>query len=409
MSAFMALPQRWLARPDVGLAACALAGCALVAFGIIGIGRDSVLNADMQFLFVAGRMWAHGHSPYVLPEYRHVVDGIAGLKTAHVRMGFAYPPTISLLCLVLGAMSLGAANVTMVLLNLAAAMATAHFAYRLVAQSATGRRMRESLRWATPALVFIAPFTAHIVYCGQTTLLATAAVLAGWCYLEEERPWLAGALLAVASIKPQIALLPVAYGLLQRGWRPVASFACAGALLITVPVSASGLWGLVREWLQSLHDYASGPIQAIGFQNVFGIQSLLVASGVEAPSIAWVAFAVLVALWWRRDRTSPDEVLSVLLASTCLFVYAHDYDLAALAPLFALVWRLSATSNTRSVFGLAFYVLLFAPQRYVRSSRVAVIIHWRELVLLAALVALLVSIFRRSPREAPIASLPAGA
>jgi hypothetical protein len=394
-----------LARPDVGVGVNLAAAASLIAFGIVGIGRSSAPFWDMHVLYAAGRMWAAGHNPYMLADFIRDSDAIDGLAHPHVHMGFAYPPTIAPLCLALGALSLAAANALIVAVNVVATGITAFYSMRLVCAGLPPGRLQDSLRWTVPALVVGNPFATHIMNMGQTTSIAAAALVAGWYYSEvRSRQILSGALFAVAAIKPQVAVLCILWIVAKGRWRQLAALGTCAVLLAAVPLYKGGAITVVRTWLTAMRYYELGPglIQRVGFQNVFGVQSTLVACGLAAPSLALVAALFLALLLWYRRRLAQDEVVSLLLAATCLFVYVHDYDLAVLAPLFGLVWKRSAASNVFAAIAAGTFALLFGPQRFLRASHVAILLHWRELVLLCVLIALLVDStrgWRRQPRS----------
>jgi hypothetical protein len=393
-----------MALPHVGLCANLLALASLVAFGITNAARlpDAVPFWDLHFLFAGGRMWAVGQNPYLLSDFIRYTDPIEGLAHSHLHRGFAYPPTIAPLCLLLGAVPLGTAIALLVVANALAIAVLALYSARLVCASLPEGKLRQSVGWAVPAIVIGNPFTAHVMHMGQTTLMAAAALVSGWHLSEVKgKHVLSGALFALATIKPQVAALCVLWIVAKARPRQLAVFGAGVVILSAVPLCSTGPVALARTWLAAMVDYEHGPIQRPGFQNVFGLQSALVASGISAPSFALVAMLVLALLIWQRKRLAPDEVLGLLLAATCLFVYAHDYDLAALAPLFGLLWRRSASSNRLAMVSVGTYALLFAPQRFVRYKNLGLLEHWRELVLFGVLLALVVELLAGRRERAP--------
>jgi hypothetical protein len=393
-------------RRAVGAALVAAASLSLLAFGLLGVGRGtspagSVLRPDTQVVYVAGRMWLHGQSPYVLRDFLAVSDPMAGIDHAFVHSGFAYPPTIAPFCLILGFASQAVARDIVTTLNVAAVLVLAYYVYLLAVAAMRDGDSDGSLRFFVPAVVIGNPFTTHIVFQGQTTLVATAALVAAWYYGNaRDRPILSGVLFAVATIKPQVALLPVAWTLLQRRPKQLGAMALVGLAMIAVPVMVAGPLGLVQQWRAEIGAYAAIPSNALGFPNVFGVQSLLVASGIAAPGLAVLVLPLIGFLWWARKRLAIDDVLAVLLSGSCLFIYAHDYDLAALAVLYACLWRHGGGSDGRTLAALGLLVLLFAPQRFVRSSNFGPLVHWRELTLMAAATWIVVDALGRSPRLA---------
>ena len=78
-----------------------------------------------------------------------------------------------------------------------------------------------------------------------------------------------------------------------------------------MPLLQLGPVPLAQDWLASLKLYQSlgssgGDMNSLGFQNMFGLQSLLVASGLDAPSFVWLAALGVVGLWLaRRSFSDP--------------------------------------------------------------------------------------------------------
>src|SRR5690349_5337291 len=94
----------------------------LVAFGIVGIGRGSAAQFDLNFdgrvLFAAGRAWLHGTNPYDFPQLAAAVDGIPAADVSVLR--FLYPPQASAICMALGLFDYPIARQVWLALNLSA-------------------------------------------------------------------------------------------------------------------------------------------------------------------------------------------------------------------------------------------------------------------------------------------------
>ena len=172
--------------------------------------------------------------------------------------------------------------------------------------------------WATLAL-FIVPPVVLAISPGQTSMLIGAAAIGGFQLLKR-RPVLAGVLFGLAAcIKPQAMILaPIVlwgHGQAMR-WSLITGLGL---------VLASFVFGPARwiEWVQAIGD----------FRNVVPATERVNPSAlIDSPW--WMAALGLLGAWlaWRlRD-------LSGLVAGAlCLTPYAHQYDLAPLAPL-ALMW-----------------------------------------------------------------------
>jgi hypothetical protein len=255
--------------------------------------------------------------------------------------------------------------------------------------------------------VLASPFVQHVFWMGQTTLVALAALLAGW-YLGvvSGRVGVGGVLLALSTLKPQVVAFPLVLLLLERRWA-LTLVGCAAGCIAALPaaVASGGMVAMSRDWLHALSRYATGPVQTASFQHVFGVRSLLVLSGMgsSAVSLAMAALvlAALTLLWATRDRLGTLGVLATSLALSVLFVYAHDYDLAVLAPLLVFAW---IETEDRPVAGVALVIAvaaLFTPQRLLRGWGLhGWALHWREVVVLGILAA--TALLRTSRGRSPI-------
>lgn len=211
-------------------------------------------------------------------------------------------------------------------------------------------------------------------------------------------------------MKLQLALFAIGGLVVAKKWRVLLAAAVAGVVLVAYPVViAGGPVALVRDWLAEVHVYSLIPGNTVGYPNVFGLQSLLVAAGVHAPSLGLLAIPLFAVVWWLLDRIEPDELLAILVSSALLVLYAHDYDLAVLAPMHGCLLKRAGRGRWDQLGVATFYALIFAPQRALRAQVPPVVLHWRELVLLAAVVWLLVIAFRRGPsRAVPAATTSLG-
>jgi hypothetical protein len=409
---------RVVAKPWVGRSLVAAAVLVLVLFGVFGVFRytsELSLRPDTRMFYVAGKMWMEGRNPYTYAEYMSSCVAMFGsdqyFVTEVASTGFAYMPTAFPFCALVALWQPMPAFYFMLALNLAAVGAAALYAFRLSAVGVPEGPLRDSLRYFVPALVIGSPFTTHIVFQGQTTMVVIAALVAGWYYtFVRPRPILAGVLFALCTMKPQVALFALAGLFLQRRWRAAIAAAITSLLFAAYPLSLAGRPVVfVRDWLAVAHAYTTLPTNVVGTPNIFGLQSLLVAAGIPAPSLALLALPLLAGVWWFRDRIEPDELLAILVGSACLLLYMHDYDLAALAPIHGCLWKRAGRDRRAMLGTAAFYALLFAPQRGVRVLGAAhALLHWREVVLLVAVVWLFVAAIRSGPRGKQATSLDDG-
>jgi multidrug transporter EmrE-like cation transporter len=276
------------------------AGLALAAFAVWSVFaavHAHLKPADYYVFWEAARHWQAPYDPALITalEARLHITGA---------WPFAYPPTFLLLAWPFAQLPLALAY------PLWTGVSAALFIY------AAAHLVKPP--WAALAL-FIAPPVVLAISPGQTSLIVGAAMIGGWLW-REDRPRLAGILFAVAAcIKPQAMILaPV---VLWGHWRLVRWALIGGlALVLASFVFGPGLW---LQWPHALE----------GFSHVAPATDRVNPSALAASPLLAAALALL-GLWiawtWR-------DLTGLVAGALCLTPYAHQYDLAPLAPV-ALTW-----------------------------------------------------------------------
>ena len=373
---------------------------ALLAFGVVGFGRgDNVAFADVRYFFVAAKMVAAGSSPYVFEAFKSATVS-AGLGND---IGvFPYPPHSLALWMPLAWLPIEAARWAWTALNLlivaGVALAMGHW-YAERSAMLDGSDNSNAKLWIA-AIIIGNPFTAHLVWTGQTGLLVLVCLLLAWQGLKQERWVWAGVFLALASVKPQLSILVIAWVALMGQFR-VLAIACATAVaLLSVPLLAVGPEA-ITDWWQSAIAYQSLATGALAYNT--NLRSLLMGIGLPLPlGMAWLlplAALAFVATMNYRDRQQPlnrDDVLAVLLTASLFLVYGRDYDIAVLAPLVPALWWHSRGSTAAKVAGLVALVILFIPQRLVAQAGLPLLTYSR-IALLGLLCAWLTAAVWRAP------------
>jgi hypothetical protein len=378
----------------LALAAAALGIASLLAFGALGVGRGGGLPAfDMYVLWVAGKAWWHGinaYDPALLSQF-----DLPGQEVGP----FAYPPQIAPLCLLFGAVPFAAARWLITALNLLSLWAIDRACQELVQKP--GMPAQRNF-WLT-AIVFGNPFSAHVVHMGQTSLIALAAALWAFRFAGQNRHVLAGVLTSLASIKPQLSILLILWFALEKRATLLAVFAAAAGLSALGPAIATSPLEVLPAWLGAMRGYGSHATNVVGFQHSFGLRSFLDALGLSVPFAQAVAALAFAAIWRARAELARGEVVALLLASSLVFIYAHDYDLVGLLPFVAVFFRLARGNRTLAFTGVALLFAMFIPQRLLRPFNLAVLNQFRVPVVLAAL-AVWVWCWRRSQQGALVSA-----
>lgn len=204
------------------------------------------------------------------------------------------------------------------------------------------------LKGPAPLLVAAFPPVFVTLTHGQTSFLV-AALLGGGLLLVERRPWLAGVLIGLATIKPQFGLL-VPLALLASGqWRTIAS---AGVTAIALAGFAALAFGpeVWADWLAITRTAsaatAGGNIPFAKMVSVFAGLSLVgvpsaAALAVQGAVTLALAAAVVTASW--RRAFSPGLAALVLAGAPLATPFVLDYDMVLTAfPLAFLVARARA-------------------------------------------------------------------
>lgn len=368
-----------------GTAVLMSAAAVLVLTGLAGVGRSLEINLDGVYLYAAGKCWLQGKSPYDLEALASELEGRRPDGGFPVYR-FFYPPQISSLVMIIALIPYGAAKWFTALINCLAAGAIAWFVGRMARPRDTAPGMAQSLApFVFAAIAIGAPFTAHVVWMGQTTLIAFAPLFAAWHAYQNKR-WLAAAvLLGIASIKPQFLIFVMFWLLLERQWKILgASFAVA-LLLSMVPILQNGPIGALTSWLDAVKYHGEAEPNQIGFIHLFGVQNFLHVAGLPVPNLIPVGAVLTLILWIWRKNVDPIDIFAILMALTLLFTNAHDYDLVGIYPLLASLWR--HIDRQPAIWAVAALLLLalFIPQRLVARLGAPLLSQWRVIVVMILL------------------------
>lgn len=181
------------------------------------------------------------------------------------------------------------------------------------------------------ALLF--PGTAMALLAGQTSLLVTA-VLAGGLALLPRRPVLAGVLLGLLVLKPNLApLVPLAL-LAGRRWQALAGAAATGVALLLLSLLAFGPepWQGFFANLQTIAGWdQAGVLRSWRMPSVY-MQARGLGAGPAMALQAVAALAAAAAVAWVWARPQPEALRGAVLAAAVPLAspYVFEYDLAVL-------------------------------------------------------------------------------
>jgi hypothetical protein len=200
-----------------------------------------------------------------------------------------------------------------------------------------GRREVADLR--TLAIVAVSPAALLCVLSGQSSLLTTAALLAIFAQ-RDKRPILAGMLIGLLTVKPQLGVL-FPFVLIASGrWRVFLAAGVTAVTLLAASVALGGLesWHayavkalpLQREVLQDAAGTAM-PFHPTIFMNIRGLVGNHAAEIVQFAFTLAAVVAVSAAFRYRRD-SDPRMLQALFLACTVsASPYMGAYDLLPLS------------------------------------------------------------------------------
>ncbi|HEX6350446.1 MAG TPA: glycosyltransferase family 87 protein [Candidatus Dormibacteraeota bacterium] len=164
------------------------------------------------------------------------------------------------------------------------------------------------------------------IQAGQVTTLLASSVGAAWWLVKRDRQALAGLVLVLTLLKPQVgAAVPLAL-LLTGRWRVFATFLIGAELLFAVSVLSLGRAGL-GDFRVDL------AIENAHLGNQTWTLAAIVGPGVQATAVEWVAGALcLLSAWLNRGAAPSRAIVAGVLASILGTGYHHASDYIPLLP-----------------------------------------------------------------------------
>ena len=222
----------------------------------------------------------------------------------------------------------------------------------IVAGSGNGRRRA----WVVAAGALLCPAAAANAACGQNAFLIAAIVVAG-VRLLSTRPLLAGAILGLATIKPQFAIfIPVAL-IAGRQWRALVAAGASALLLAAASALAFGLGIWIRWVNQTMSNLTAANSDWTIYGRLWGdlVWTCAVLVGLPASAASALSVAALIgagaAVVYAFTRPMRDEArLAVLLAAIVLAApYWSFYD-AVLLTFAGLYWIIARGDTGQSLY-----------------------------------------------------------
>ena len=313
-----------------------------------GLGNGYAFGDDFYPIWLIARQWQVEHrDPYSSEMTRQIQVGLFGRPldarnptdpSVDYRQ-FAYPAFVELL--LWPAASLDFPQLRLVLAVLLPVLTVMSLWFWILALN----WRIHPLWFAVLALLALCNYQVLEALFAEQPGLIVGFLLAGAALaLRRDRLSLAGALLALTLIKPQMTLLAAAYLLLWSMSDRRRARLWAGFLSTTLLLMAASMWIWPRwlgQWLSVLlgyHRYATPPLVALLPGPQLGAY--------VGPAAILVLLGASAALAWRKRQASPESLdfwltLSLLLAitSVCLLPGQAIYDHVILLPGIFLLLR----------------------------------------------------------------------
>jgi hypothetical protein len=295
-----------------------------VTFADPGLGEGrakQLLSHDFRWFYAAGKAWLQGVSPHVPDRFNEVWSAHFGAPLAP----FANPPTAVVITVPVALLPWDSAFHLYDAINIAS--------YALILLFLLGIVRHHDPQpppWRTALALALAASSSAVpgvIYAGQTSLVVAVGI-AGMLYCTlKQRLWMAAAWMVLASIKPQLSLLPFIWlcvwrpGLLPRTAVIIGAVVAASFLLAWDPQFLGGI-------LRSLEVYRTLPFNrlensSVGLYRWFG-----------AGPVGWIAplCAVLATAWiaHRARAAAAPAALGIPMLLTALLMPIHPYDLTIL-------------------------------------------------------------------------------
>lgn len=298
--------------------------------------------ADFMCWWTAAHLLAQGEDPYnpeLQKQFQYAHGWRKDVEGSNIYdfVAFYHAPWLGLMCVPLTPLDYTTARAVFVAVNIEALVAG-------------GWLLRRGFRYLPPAAAVVVPllfgFSLCVLAVGQVTALVFLALAAAWRLLEAGWDRTAGVVLVVATLKPQLMVVPLAalivWAAVRRRW----------ALLVGLAVGSVLVFGgsclFVPDWpLRMLQSQRTTPLPTDAAPGLGSTWFLcLKVFGLAGPTLgAAYLMAALPAFAWALWTASPRDDLLDLLCICCLVTpivspYGQPYDFVLmLLPLLRLADR----------------------------------------------------------------------
>ncbi len=379
--------RKAIRQPLFGITILTVSVFAMIAFGLLGIGRGGEAFADVRYWYVAAKAWLAGLNPYD----HNVFQTLATESGLGDLMPFAYPPQSFAIGIYLAAFPFKISQLVWTITNVIAVILLSFFGVQLLKSRETNTEVECSrlARWIIPAIIIGNPFTAHVLWTGQTAMVICVVLIGSWQLAYNGKPLLSGVLLGFASIKPQLSVLVILWLFLEGHWRTLLTAGISMLAFSAVPILVVSPSKILSEWGNAMKAYQLDPAIASGLSYNTNLKSLLNGLGLNLPPLSLlffmlVAIVITFVIWkmWRGGKLHRNDILGILLGLSLLLFFGRDYDIVVLVPILSAMWWHVRNHPGSQLASLALMTTLFIPHRIMEKIEVPFLLYWRIVILM---------------------------
>ena len=306
---------------------------------------------DFAFVYAAGRAWLKGLSPYDVAAWRaqwSVITPSFLSGTAPFPQPFIYPPHFAILAVPVALLPWPIAERLWDGLSVLSFAGIVALSWRLL--PSRRRLAADPAWWALVALATVNASVRETLWECQMSMLPTLGIVGSfWALAEKKTAWLA-VFAFLASLKPQIGLLPLLCIAANGGLAGVAIAGVAALVVAGVAMAPTPLALFPGQLANCFRLHQSIVFNAP--DHLFSVSALWARYDPHRRLVlATPLLAIAFAAWlWRQRRTGPAELVAALdvpwkqaaivLAATAALMPLHGYDLVLCSPLILFTYEM---------------------------------------------------------------------
>jgi hypothetical protein len=320
---------------------------------------------DFAFIYVAGRAWVKGLSPFDVDAYRPLWSAVTPSSFEGVwpqGLTYMYPPHFALLAVPLSLLGWPAAARVWDAIGILSFVAAVVLSLRIVSLRRRGVAS-DPWWWVFLGLATLNAAVRWTLRGGQMPLLPLVGVVgAFWALAEKRTAWLA-VFAFTAALKPQIGFVPLLYIALNGG---LAGVVWGGVAALVVGGAAMAPTHLALFPSQLVNCFRSH--QSIGFNTPDQMDGMLALLARFDRNRRFVLLTPLLSIaftsWLTRARrvggtalsaalADPAKQAALVIAGTAAIMPLHSYDLVIYSPLMLFAYDIRPRWLALAIAGLA--------------------------------------------------------